>query len=107
MKQFIGAFVFAYGLLLVLGGLLLAGQGGTLAFLLMGFGNLASGLMLLRGDTQAFGGYALVLTASLVWALLDCGADPVQLAPRVGVALLLGLGVALSGLFSLVTGKGR
>lgn len=80
-------------LALIAGGAWLAAVGGSLYYLLDGIALLVSGVLLVARRRAGLHLYALALLATLVWALAEAGLDGWALAPRLGLWLLLGLGL--------------
>ena len=79
------------GLLLVGGGIRLATLGGTWAYVVLGIGWLATGVLLIARRCVALWVYATLLAFTLVWALLEAGLDRWALAPRLALFWLVGL----------------
>lgn len=77
------------------GGVWLAMLGGSLGYILLGMGLLATGYLLLRRDPRARGLYAALLAADLAWALWEVGFDWWALAPRGALLTLFGLWLLL------------
>ena len=76
-------------------GAYLAALGGSLYYVLAGIGLLATAVLLYRRNAIALAVYAVVLAATLIWALAEVGFDFWQLSPRgnllvpIAVVLLL------------------
>ncbi|PTQ09421.1 membrane-bound PQQ-dependent dehydrogenase, glucose/quinate/shikimate family [Sphingomonas oleivorans] len=83
------------GLWLVAGGIWLAALGGSIYYLLAGLGYGVTGLLLYRGRTAALWLYALLLAATLAWALWEVGLDWWALIPRGVIPTLIGLWLLL------------
>jgi quinoprotein glucose dehydrogenase len=86
-----GALVFLAGLALAVGGLYLVTLGGTWYYLLAGLGTLLTGLGLIKGRRWSLGLYALVLAATVVWALYEVGLRGWELEPRLLIPTCLGI----------------
>lgn len=86
--------VFAFGLVLAVGGGLLLSLGGSGFYLFSGVLLLATGWGLLRRAAWALPLYATWLLALLVWSLWESGWSWWPLATRLGVPVLLGLWLA-------------
>jgi len=88
--------IFAVTLLLIAagflsGGVRLAAVGGSFYYVLAGLALLASGVLLWRGKKLGSRIYGLLLLATLVWSLLEAGADLWALAPRLAMLAVIGL----------------
>jgi len=80
-----------YGLCLTVPGIVLLHLGGSPYYLLAGLASIACAILLWRGDVHSVSLYALVLGATLVWALWEAHLDGWALLPRIGLPILLGL----------------
>ena len=87
-----------FAVLLLLYGAGLAGPGGFLLslgglpfYLVAGVICIGCAILLWRGDGRGVSLYALLLAATLIWAILESGRDGWALLPRVGFPILLGL----------------
>lgn len=79
------------GLYLLGGGVWLAALGGSWYYLVAGLGFLATAGLLARRRREALWLYALVVAASLAWAVWEAGFDWWRLAPRGDLVALVGL----------------
>jgi quinoprotein glucose dehydrogenase len=95
------------GLALAGGGVWLAALGGSLFYALAGIGVLASGLLLLAKRSEALWLYALVMIATMVWAVWESGFDFWPLAARGDVIYPLGLWLLLPWPRRDLSGNGR
>ncbi|HET8746962.1 MAG TPA: PQQ-binding-like beta-propeller repeat protein [Ramlibacter sp.] len=85
---------------LVLGGIRLAGLGGSWYYLVAGVLLLAVAWLLWRGKPGAVLVFALVFAASVAWALWESGLDWWPLAARLDVLFVLGLLLLLPGVIA-------
>jgi len=85
----------------------LAILGGSPAYLLIGFGFLATAFLALRLSPATLPFYALVMLATLGWALWEVGFDWWQLGPRGGLVVLLGLWLCLPRVRLAMARSGR
>ncbi|MGP0175096.1 membrane-bound PQQ-dependent dehydrogenase, glucose/quinate/shikimate family [Pseudomonas sp. NCHU5208] len=83
------------GVLMALGGAYLAWLGGSWYYLLAGLGLLAVAVLIRRGSRAGLWLYALLLLASLAWAIYEVRFDWWQLAPRIDLWCVLGLWLLL------------
>jgi len=81
-----------YGGSVGVGGGVLALNGGSIGFLLAGIGTILSSLLLWIRPVIAAGLYGAVLGGSILWSVEEVGGDIVQLAPRLLLPVVLGLG---------------
>ncbi|MDG3577864.1 glucose/quinate/shikimate family membrane-bound PQQ-dependent dehydrogenase [Rhizobium sp. YJ-22] len=79
------------GLVLLAGGGWLLSLGGSAYYLLAGLGFLITAILLFQKNAHALSVYAVVIVASLAWALWEVGLDWWQLGPRGGVIILIGI----------------
>lgn len=79
------------GLFLLVGGAWLVGLGGSWYYLVAGAALLVDAWLLWRGRAAAVWLFALVLAATLAWALWESGVDWWPLAARIDVLFVLGL----------------
>ncbi len=86
-----GAIVLALGVALVAGGLWLVILGGSWYYLGAGVGFMLSGALLLARRPSALWLYAVIVVATVAWALWEVGLDWWQYAPRVDVVAVIGL----------------
>ncbi|MFJ4372078.1 glucose/quinate/shikimate family membrane-bound PQQ-dependent dehydrogenase [Pseudomonas japonica] len=93
LPRLLGVLLLLMGMALVAGGIKLMNLGGSLYYLIAGFGFAVSGVLLLALRKHALGLYGLVLLGSTAWALWEVGLDWWQLVPR--LALWFALGVIL------------
>jgi quinoprotein glucose dehydrogenase len=89
--QVVGALLILLGLALLVGGIMLAAAGGSLAYLLAGIGFVAAGVLLWRRSAQALIVYAVLLLAMLAWSLWEVGLDWWPLAARLDVVFVFGV----------------
>lgn len=79
------------GLVLAGGGAYLLSLGGSAYYLLCGLGFLITAALLIARKLLALHVYAVIVVASLVWAIWEVGLDWWQLGPRGGVIILIGM----------------
>jgi len=79
------------GLVLLAGGVYLAGLGGSLYYIVAGFGLLASGYLLWQGKPWGSRIYGWVLLGTLAWGLFEVGFDLWALMPRLVALSVMGL----------------
>ena len=79
------------GLALAGGGAYLLSLGGSAYYLLCGLGFLIVAALLIARKLLALHVYAVIVVASLAWAIWEVGFDWWQLGPRGGVIILLGM----------------
>ena len=72
-------------------GAYLALLGGSIYYLLAGFGLIASAVLLYRRNAAALWVFAIVLAGTLIWALVEVGFDFWQLSPRGNLLLPIGI----------------
>ncbi len=87
----LGLLLVAAGIALAIGGGKLVSLGGSAYYLIAGLGVIASGILLAMRRASALWLYALILFATLVWALWEVGLDWWQLVPRVAILCLIGI----------------
>jgi len=80
-----------FGIALLIGGIWLAALGGSWYYLLAGAALIAVGIMLAKRLPEALWIYALLVVATVAWALWESGLDWWPLAARGDVLFLLGL----------------
>lgn len=95
------------GLALAVGGAWLVGLGGSAFYLLAGLLLLLDAWLLWRARPAALWLFAGVFAGSLVWSLWEAGLDWWPVATRMGVLLLLGAAMLLSGLVGPDSGARR
>ena len=106
-----GVLLAILGVALGAGGVWLITLGGSPAYVVLGLALLLSGLLLCRRRASGLALYALILLASLAWAIWEVGFDYWALVPR--LALLEAIGVWLllpftnGGLMSRSPSSGR
>ena len=83
------------GMLMALGGAYLTWLGGSWYYLLAGLGLLLVAVLILQGRRAGLWLYALLLLASLAWAIYEVRFDWWQLAPRIDLWCVLGLWLLL------------
>jgi quinoprotein glucose dehydrogenase len=87
----LGLLLAAAGLALAIGGGKLLSLGGSAYYLIAGIAVIGSGILLAMRRGAALWLYALILFATLVWALWEVGLDWWQLVPRVAIPCLIGI----------------
>ncbi|WP_038216754.1 membrane-bound PQQ-dependent dehydrogenase, glucose/quinate/shikimate family [Xenophilus azovorans] len=91
MARITGGILVLLGLILAAAGGWLAALGGSLYYVAAGLALLAVGGLLLRGSPAALWLHAVLLVASLWWAVWEVGVDWWPLAARLDLLFLLGL----------------
>lgn len=91
LPRLLGVLLLLMGMALVAGGIKLMNLGGSLYYLIAGFGFAVSGVLLLALRKHALGLYGLVLLGSTAWALWEVGLDWWQLVPRLSLWFALGV----------------
>ncbi|MBT2773053.1 glucose/quinate/shikimate family membrane-bound PQQ-dependent dehydrogenase [Halomonas sp. ISL-60] len=86
-----GLLLLIVGLALALGGSKLVSVGGSAYYLIAGLSIIACGVLFALRRGAALWLYALILFATLVWALWEVGLDWWQLVPRVAILCLIGI----------------
>ncbi len=86
-----GLLLIVLGVLLGAGGVWLAVLGGSWAYIVLGIGLAATGVLLARRRRTALGVYALLLVVTLIWALWEVGLDRWALVPRGAFFVIVGL----------------
>lgn len=81
----------AMGLTMAIGGVTLVQVGGSWYYLVAGTSLFASAIGLWRGNAWGPRLYAGVVTATLVWAVIEVGLQPWGLLARLGLLVVLGL----------------
>ncbi len=104
-RRTLAVVLFAVGTVVAYGGVVLAGLGGSLYYLLGGAAVLASAVLVWRGDARGAAVYAAFMLATLVWALWEAGADGWALAPRLIAPAVLGLLFAIPAIRRGLGGK--
>ncbi|SDO24277.1 glucose/quinate/shikimate family membrane-bound PQQ-dependent dehydrogenase [Vreelandella arcis] len=87
----LGLILLIAGLALAIGGGKLLSLGGSAYYLIAGVGVMVSGVLLALRKGAALWLYALILLATLAWALWEVGLDWWQLVPRVAIPCLIGI----------------
>ncbi|RUR46411.1 glucose/quinate/shikimate family membrane-bound PQQ-dependent dehydrogenase [Vreelandella populi] len=87
----LGLFLVVAGLALAIGGGKLISLGGSAYYLIAGIGIAATGILLAMRRGAALWLYAVILIATLLWALWEVGLDWWQLVPRVAILALIGI----------------
>lgn len=87
----VGLLLLIVGLVLALGGSKLVSVGGSAYYLIAGLGIMACGVLFALRRGAALWLYALILFATLMWALWEVGLDWWQLVPRVAILCLIGI----------------
>lgn len=80
----------AVGLVLLAGGTMLAGEGGSLYYLAAGAAMSLSGLLVWRRDPRAAWVYGVFLVATLAWSIYEVGFEPWGLIVRLGALSVIG-----------------
>ncbi|HMI19776.1 MAG TPA: PQQ-binding-like beta-propeller repeat protein, partial [Sphingomonas sp.] len=83
------------GVYLVFGGIWLIALGGSLYYLLCGAAIIATSVLLFLRRRAALLLYALVIVATLIWAIAEIGFDWWQLVPRGDIIFLIGVYLCL------------
>ncbi len=83
------------GLALLIGGVMLIGEGGSWFYAISGLAYIAAAILIWRRDPLALWLYALIVVGTLIWALSEVGFDWWQLAPRGDLVVILGVLLAL------------
>ncbi|MGV8944783.1 membrane-bound PQQ-dependent dehydrogenase, glucose/quinate/shikimate family [Thermomonas sp.] len=91
IRTLLALIILLFGLALAIGGIQLVALGGSWGYALLAIPLLASGVLLLRKRHSALFAYAIVIAASLGWAVWEVGFDWWAMAPREGVIVLLGV----------------
>jgi quinoprotein glucose dehydrogenase len=86
-----GVLLAAIGIGLLAGGVWLVAYGDSWYYLLAGLGSLLTSVLLVRRRASALWAYAVLLAATLGWALWEAGLDWWPLAARLDVWFVLGL----------------
>jgi quinoprotein glucose dehydrogenase len=87
----VGLLLFIIGLVLAFGGSKLVSVGGSAYYLIAGLSIITCGILFALRKGAALWLYALILFATLVWALWEVGLDWWQLVPRVAILCLIGI----------------
>lgn len=87
----VGALLLVAGLVLAIGGGKLLSLGGSAYYLIAGIGFIACGILLAKRHSATLWLYALILFATLAWAVWEVGLDWWQLVPRVAIPCLIGI----------------
>ncbi|WP_386082521.1 glucose/quinate/shikimate family membrane-bound PQQ-dependent dehydrogenase [Vreelandella sp. F11] len=87
----VGLLLLIIGLVLAFGGSKLVSIGGSAYYLIAGLGMIACGVLFILRRGAALWLYALILFATLGWALWEVGLDWWQLVPRVAILCLIGI----------------
>ncbi|MEX0807172.1 MAG: glucose/quinate/shikimate family membrane-bound PQQ-dependent dehydrogenase [Dongiaceae bacterium] len=90
MSRILAVLVLLLALCLAIGGVWLITLGGSWYYALAAIGLFATGLLLLKSRPAALIVYAIVLGATLIWAIYEAGFDWWNLQPRGGVLVLIG-----------------
>jgi quinoprotein glucose dehydrogenase len=98
MKTFTTIVFALVGVALLAGGLWLLRLGGSSFYLALAIGFAVTALLVWRRHPAARAVYALVIAATLAWALIESGFDWWPLGTRGGVVVLLGLWLLLPGI---------
>ncbi|NJR79393.1 membrane-bound PQQ-dependent dehydrogenase, glucose/quinate/shikimate family [Sphingomonas corticis] len=103
--RLLGAAICLFGVPMAIGGVMLAGVGGSWYFLLMGAVMTASGVLIARRRVAGAWLYGAAFAATIVWALGDAGFAFWPLVSRL-VALAV-LATAVAALYPLLAPRGR
>lgn len=87
----VGLLLSIIGLVLAFGGSKLVSVGGSAYYLIAGLSIIACGVIFALRKGAALWLYALILFATLMWALWEVGLDWWQLVPRVAILCLIGI----------------
>lgn len=87
----VGLLLTFVGLALAVGGGKLISVGGSAYYLIAGLSIIACGVLFALRRGAALWLYAMILLATLVWALWEVGLDWWQLVPRVAILCLIGI----------------
>jgi quinoprotein glucose dehydrogenase len=87
----VGLLLLIAGLALAIGGGKLISLGGSAYYLIAGLSVIACGVLFALRRGAALWLYALILVATLIWALWEVGLDWWQLVPRVAILGLIGI----------------
>ncbi|PCF95318.1 glucose/quinate/shikimate family membrane-bound PQQ-dependent dehydrogenase [Vreelandella nigrificans] len=87
----LGLLLIVAGIALTIGGGKLLSLGGSAYYLTAGVGLFVAGVLLALRKGAALWLYALILFATLLWALWEVGLDWWQLVPRVAILCLIGI----------------
>ena len=87
----VGLLLSIIGLVLAFGGSKLVSVGGSAYYLIAGLSIIACGVLFALRKGAALWLYALILFATLMWALWEVGLDWWQLVPRVAILCLIGI----------------
>ncbi|MFB9866945.1 glucose/quinate/shikimate family membrane-bound PQQ-dependent dehydrogenase [Vreelandella sulfidaeris] len=87
----VGLLLLIVGLVLAIGGSKLVNLGGSAYYLIAGVSIIACGVLFALRRGAALWLYALILFATLAWALWEVGLDWWQLVPRVAILCLIGI----------------
>ena len=90
-RRFLALVLAAIGLVLMAGGLKLALLGGSLSYLAAGITVAATAWLAFKGDRRDASLYAILLGATLLWALWEGGLDVWRLQSRLLAPLVLGV----------------
>lgn len=85
----LGAIIAAIGLVLTIGGIWLAGLGGSVYYILAGLGLLGSGGLLIRRSILGAWLYCVIFVLTVIWGLGEVGANNWALVPRFVAPLVL------------------
>src|SRR5687767_849617 len=83
------------GIGLLTGGLMLAGYGGSIYYLIAGIAAASSGVLIWRGDRRGAWLYGAFLLGTLAWAIYEVGSDTWGLVARLVFPFVLGLPLLL------------
>ncbi|MGI2036093.1 glucose/quinate/shikimate family membrane-bound PQQ-dependent dehydrogenase [Rhizobium panacihumi] len=87
----LAAVLLLLGVALATGGVWLLVLGGSAYYAIVGIGFLLTGFLLLRRRAEALTVFAILLGATLAWAIWETGFDWWQLGPRGGIPVVIGI----------------
>jgi glucose dehydrogenase len=86
--------ILIFGVLLFVGGMQLAGIGGSWYYALAGAALLATSVFIWKRSSKAIWIYSALMLLSVAWALFESGLQPWSLMPRLVAPACLGLAIA-------------
>lgn len=94
-RRIYAAVVCIFGVSLLIGGAILASEGGTPYYALAGVATTASGILAWRADRRSSWIYGAMLVATVAWSVWEIGFDFWGLLPRLAAPFFIGLGFFL------------